>query len=52
MKISALSSGNLEKSEYLIGEDLNCKPTAVDQTKSDYSTLSKFFNNRLKEEEK
>ena len=29
-KISALSPGNLDKYEYLTGEDLNYKPSAVD----------------------
>ena len=42
-KISALSSGNLDKYEYLTGEDLNYKPSTVDQAKFDYSPLSKFF---------
>ena len=51
-KISALSSGNLDKYEYLTGEDLNYKPSTVDQAKFDYSPLSKFFNRGLKEEEK
>ena len=51
-KISALSSGNLDKYEYLTGEDLNYKPNTVDQAKFDYSTLSKVFNKGLKEEDK
>ena len=51
-KISALSSGNLDKYEYLIGEDLNYKPSTVEQVKFDYSPLSKFFNRGLKEEVK
>ena len=29
-KISALSPGNLDKYEYLTGEDLNYKPSAAD----------------------
>ena len=49
-KISALSSGNLDKYECLTGEDLNYKPSTVDQAKFDYSPLSKFFAIRLKEE--
>ena len=51
-KISALCSGNLDKYEYLIGEDLNYKPSTVEQVKFDYSPLSKFFNRGLKEEVK
>ena len=38
-KIFALFSGNLDKYEYLTGEDLDYKPS------------TKFFNKRLKEEE-
>ena len=51
-KISALSSGNLDKYEYLTGEDLNYKPSTVEQAKFDYSLLSKFFKKGLKEEDK
>ena len=51
-KISALSSGNLDKYKYLTGEDLNYKPSTVDQAKFDHSSLSKFFNKGLKEEKK
>ena len=50
-KISALSSGNLDKYEYLTGEDLNYKPSTVKQDKFDYSPLDKFFNKGLKKEE-
>ena len=32
-KISALLSNNLDKHEYLTGEDLGLKPSAVQQTK-------------------
>ena len=34
-KISALSSGNLDKCEYVTGEDLNYKPSTVEQAKFD-----------------
>ena len=51
-KISALSSGNLDKYEYLTGKDLDYKPDAVEQAKFDYSPLNKFFNGGLKEEDK
>ena len=47
-----MSSGNLNKYEYLTGEDLNYKPSNAEQPKFDYSPLNKFFNNGLKEEDK
>ena len=50
-KISALSLRNL-KYEYLTGEDLNYKPSIVEQAKFDHSPLSKFFNKGLKKEDK
>ena len=42
-KISALSSGKLDKYKYLAGEDLNYKPSAVEQAKFVYFPLSKYF---------
>ena len=51
-KISALSSGNLDKFEYLTGEDLNYKLDTVEQAKLDYPPLIEFFNKGLKEEDK
>ena len=51
-KIYALSSKNLDKYEYLTGEDLNYKPITVEQAKFDYSPLGKFLNKRVKEEDK
>ena len=51
-KISALSSKNLDKYEYLTGEDLNYKPSTVEQAKFDYSPLGNIFNKGLKEEDK
>ena len=51
-KISALSSGHLDKYEYLTGGDLNYKPSTVEQAKLDYSPLSEFFDKALKEEDK
>ena len=51
-KISALSSNNLDKYEYLTGEDLGIKPGAVEKAKFDYSPLGKIFNKRLSEEDK
>ena len=51
-KISALSSNNLDKYEYLTGEDLGLKPSPVDQAKFEYSPLGKIFNKGLSEEDK
>ena len=39
VKISALSSGELGKYEYLTGEDLGCKPDVVEKAKFQYSPL-------------
>ena len=36
----------------MTGEDLDYKPSTVEQGKFDYSPLSKFFNKGLKEEDK
>ena len=46
-KISALSSNNLDKYEYLTGEDLGLKPRTIEQAKFDYSPLGKIFNKGL-----
>ena len=51
-KISAYSSGDLRKYEYLTGEDFGYKPSVVEQAKFDYSPLGKFFNKGLNEEDK
>ena len=51
-KISALSSNNLNKYEYLTGEDLGLKPRTAEQTKFEYSPLGKIFNKDLSEEDK
>ena len=40
-KISALSSGEFRKYEYLTGEDLGYRPSVLEQTKFDYSLLGK-----------
>ena len=42
-EISAYSSGNLSKYEYLTKKDLNYKPNAFEQTKFEYSPLGKVF---------
>ena len=46
-KISAYSSGDLRKYEYLTGEDLGYKPSVFEQAKFDYSSLGNIFNNEL-----
>ena len=46
-KISALSSNNLGKYEYLTGEDLGLKPSTVEQAKCQYTLLGKIFNKWL-----
>ena len=51
-KISALSSNNLDKYEYLTGEDLGLKPSTVEQAKFEYSPLGKIFNRGLSEDDK
>ena len=51
-KISALSSNNLDKYEYLTGEDLGLKSSTVEQAKFEYSPLGKIFNKGLSEDDK
>ena len=46
-KISALSSNNLDKYEYLTGEDLGLKPSTIEQAKFEYTPLDKIFNKEL-----
>ena len=46
-KISALSSNNLDKYEYLTGEDLGLKPNTIEQARFEYSPLGKIFNKGL-----
>ena len=43
-KISALSSNNLNKYEYLTGEDLGLKPSTIEQAKFEYFPLGKILN--------
>ena len=43
-----MSSGYLGTYEYLTGEDLDSKPSTVDQARFEYSPLSKFLNKGLK----
>ena len=51
-KIFALSSNNLDKYEYLTGEDLGLKPSTVEQAKFEYSPLGKIFNKGLSKDDK
>ena len=50
-KISALSSNNLDKYEYLTGEDLGLKPNTIEQARFEYSPLGKIFNKGLDKDE-
>ena len=51
-KISAFSFNNVEKDEYLIGEDLNLKPSTLEQAKFEYSPLGKIFNKGMSKDDK
>ena len=42
----------MDKYEYFKGEDLNYKPSTVEQAKFGYSPLTKLFNKRLEEDNK
>ena len=46
-KISALSSGELEKSENLTGEDLRYKPHVIEKSKFEYSPIGNVLNKGL-----
>ena len=50
-EISALSSNNLDKYEYLTGKDLGLKPNTVEKAKFKYSPLGNIFNKGLSEED-
>ena len=51
-KISALSSNELDKYEYLFGEDLGYNSRAVEKVKFEYCLLGKGFNKGLDEKDK
>ena len=51
-KISALSSNNLGKYEYLTGEYLVLKPSTVEQAKFEYSPLGRIFDKGLDKKNK
>ena len=48
-KISALSTGELRKYEYLTGEELGYRPDIIQKAKFEYSLLGKVFNKGLDE---
>ena len=52
VKISVLLSGELEKYEYLTGEDLGYKPAVIKKAKFEYSSLDKVFNKGLSKSDK
>ena len=46
-----MSSNDLDKYEFLTGEELGLKPSTAEQAKFDSSPISKIFNKGLKEED-
>ena len=51
-EISAYSSGDLPKYEYLTKKDLGYKPDTFEQAKFEYSPLGKVFTNGLDKSDK
>ena len=51
-EISALFSNDLDKYEYLTGEDVGLKPSTIEQTKFECSPLGKIFNKGLSKDDK
>ena len=51
-EISAYSSGDLSKYEYLTKKDLGYKPDAVEKVKLEYSPIGKVFTDGLSKEDK
>ena len=51
-EISAYSSSDLDKYEYLTKQDLGYKPDALEQAKFEYSLLGKVFNDGLAKKDK
>ena len=47
-----MPSNNLDKYECLTGEDLDIKPSTIEQAKFEYSPLGKIFNTGLSEYDK
>ena len=50
-KISALSSNNLDKYEYVTGEDLGLKPITIEQVNFEYSPFGKIYNKGLSKDD-
>ena len=50
-KISALSSKELDKYEYLTGDKLGYKPSVLEKAKFEYSPLGRVFNEGLDKED-
>ena len=50
--ISALFSKDLEKYEYLTGEDLGYKPDVIQRAKFEYSPLGEVFNKIFRKDDK
>ena len=50
--ISVFSSNNVDKYEYMNGEDLGYKPSVIGQARFEYFPLGKTFNKGLTEEDK
>ena len=46
-----MSSNNSDKYEYLTGEDLDLKPSTVEQAKFEYSPLGKVFTEGLNKDD-
>ena len=51
-EISAYSSGDLPKYEYLTKKYLGCKPDALEKVKFEYSPIGKVFTDGLAKEDK
>ena len=51
-KISALSSNNLDKYEYLTSDELGLKPNTIEQARFEYSLLGKMLNKGLDKDDK
>ena len=51
-EISALSSGDLDKYEYLTKKDLNYKPDPLQKAKFEYSPLGQVFDKGLDKDKK
>ena len=51
-EISTFSFSNLDRYEYLTGEDLGFKPSTIEKAKSEYPPLGNIFNKGLSEDDK